>query len=218
MVGKPPPLTPEAFRAETGVSRETLGRLETYASLLGKWQRTINLVGPGTLEDMWRRHFLDSAQLAGLVAPDAAAWVDLGTGAGFPGMVLAILGVGEVHLVESDQRKCAFLREVARATATRVQIHPERAEALDPAEIAPGGADVVTARAVARLPALLSLAIRFGGPGTTYLFPAGRDAPAALTKARKSWTLSAESLPSKTDPDSVVLRIRNLARHGAPEA
>jgi 16S rRNA (guanine527-N7)-methyltransferase len=214
MAANPQPLTPESFRAETGVSRETLRRLETYASLLGKWQRTINLVGAGTLEDMWRRHYLDSAQLAGLVPPDAGVWIDLGTGAGLPGMVLAILGVGEVHLVESNQRKCAFLAEVARATDTRVKIHAERAEDLDPLGLAPGGADVVTARAVAPLSALLRLASRFGGPGTTYLVLAGRDATAALTEARKSWTLSAESLPSKTDPDSVVLRIRDLALHG----
>ena len=218
MAANPQPLTPESFRAETGVSRATLRRLETYASLLGKWQRTINLVGAGTLEDMWRRHYLDSAQLAGLVPPDAGVWIDLGTGAGLPGMVLAIMGVGEVHLVESDQRKCAFLAEVARATDTRVKIHAERAEDLDPLGLAPGGADVVTARAVAPLSALLRLASRFGGPGTTYLVLAGRDATAALTKARKSWTLSAESLPSKTDPDSVVLRIRDLARHGAAES
>ena len=106
------------FRQVSGVSRETLERLRIYEALLRKWQAKINLVGPATLDDAWRRHFLDSAQLFPLLPANAQVVVDLGSGAGFPGLVLAVMGVPTVHLIESDLRKAAFLREVARETAT----------------------------------------------------------------------------------------------------
>ena len=203
-------MTPEEFRAETGVSRETLARLVTYAALLAKWQRTINLVAASTLPDLWRRHMLDSAQLAGLAQGEV--WVDLGSGAGFPGMVLAIMGVGAVHLIESDQRKAAFLAEVAARTGTEVAIHAVRVEALTRAQIGPSGADVVTARALAPLPKLLELAVSLAGAGCNFLFPFGRaDADAALTESRKSWRIDAEQIPSRTEPDSVILRLRGVA-------
>ena len=203
-------MTPDEFRAESGVSRETLDRLQTYAGLLTRWQGSINLVGAATLPDMWRRHFLDSAQLAGLAPPGAGPWLDLGTGAGFPGMVLAIMEVGEVHLVESDQRKCAFLTEVARVTGAAVHLHRARAEDVSPGDA--GVAGVVTARAVAPLAGVLELAEPFTGPGTIILLPAGRAPVAALTEARKSWMMQAETLPSRTAPDASILRLREVFR------
>src|SRR5215469_10920571 len=121
-----PPLTPERVGEQLNVSRETLARLETYVQLLMAWNRRINLVGPRTLRDVWRRHILDSGQLLALMPPKARVLVDLGSGAGLPGLILAILGVPEVHLLESDGRKCAFLREAARVTEATVTVHAQR--------------------------------------------------------------------------------------------
>src|ERR1044071_9362135 len=126
---KPAPLSPAEFAAETGVSRETLARLEAYAELLGQWSPRINLVASSTLADPWRRHFLDSAQLLPLIAPHARL-IDVGSGAGFPGLVLAVMGLQNVRLVESNQAKCAFLRAVAVETGARVEVYAERAEVL----------------------------------------------------------------------------------------
>jgi 16S rRNA (guanine527-N7)-methyltransferase len=145
-LGRPFRMTPAEFAAETGVSRETLARLEAYAALLLAWNRRVNLVGRGTEEDLWRRHMLDSAQLHPLIPAGARTLVDLGSGAGFPGLVLAILGGPHVHLVESDQRKAVFLREAARVTGAAAMVHAIRIEAAPPL-----AADIVTARALAPL-------------------------------------------------------------------
>ena len=147
-----PPLGAEALGEQLHVSRETLERLTVYLELLRRWQRAVNLVGRGTLADPWRRHVLDCAQLAPHVPAGAATVVDLGSGAGFPGMVLSIMGLRGVHLVESDRRKAQFLREVARATGASVQVHAERIERMRG-----WSADVITARALAPLPRLLVL-------------------------------------------------------------
>ncbi len=203
----PTALTPEGFAAEVNVSRETLARLRLYAGLLEKWQKAINLVGRSTLPDLWRRHMLDSAQLQALAPPAATTWVDLGSGAGFPGLVLAILGVGTVHLIESDSRKCTFLREVARQTATAVAIHNCRIEA-----VAPFRADVITARALAPLGQLLDWGSRFAGADTIGLFLKGQDAENELTLAAKSWTIPVERLPSRSDPSGTVLRVKGFSR------
>src|SRR5437660_9171448 len=135
-------LSPAEFAAATGVSRETLPRLDAYAELLRRWSPRINLVAASTLDDLWRRHFLDSAQLLPLIPAAARNLVDLGSGAGFPGLVLAILGVPGVELVEADARKCAFLREAARTAGATVRIHQARIDSL-PAR----AFDVITARA-----------------------------------------------------------------------
>jgi len=173
--------------------------------MLLKWQKAINLVGPRTLEARWSRHFLDSAQLL----PHCAGhtWLDLGSGAGFPGMVLAILGGGQVHLVESDLRKTLFLREVARETGTAVTIHQTRAEQL---ELQP--VDTIMARALAPLEDLLTLAGRFAKEETVCLFPKGQDVARELTEATRYWSMAVERLPSRTDPAGFVLRITGL-RH-----
>ncbi len=203
---------PSDFVRATNVSRETLARLETFAALLEKWQRAINLVSPATLPDLWRRHFLDSAQLLPLAPANAALWVDVGSGPGFPGLVLAILGAPRVHLVESDQRKSAFQREVARATSTtNVMFHVKRIEAVRPEDLG-GRADVITARALAPPTDVLSWTEHLAAPDTVYLLPTGRNGQGALTGLAESPNIRVEELPSRTDPDSRILRIRGISR------
>lgn len=154
---------------------------------------------------------LDSAQLLELLPPPptgrARVIADLGSGAGFPGLVLAILGAGEVHLIESDARKAAFLREAARAAAAEAAVHHGRIEAL-----APVAADVVTARALAPLADLVALAVPWLAPGGVCLFLKGRGAERELTAARKAWKMRAERIPSRTDPAGVILRLEVLGR------
>ncbi|WP_119679814.1 16S rRNA (guanine(527)-N(7))-methyltransferase RsmG [Indioceanicola profundi] len=200
-------MTPADFQSLFGVPRETLDRLATYEALLRKWNPTINLVSRTTLADAWARHFADSAQLFALVPPVTHTLVDLGSGAGFPGLVLAILGVPEVHLVESDQRKGAFLREVARATGAPVTVHTARIEAAKVPS-----ADVVSARALADLSDLLPMAVRILKPGGICLFPKGKTAADELTRAGDSWTMRVERFPSRTDPAATLLRLSDISR------
>lgn len=201
----PPHLGSDGFAEVTGVSRETLDRLICYADLLAKWQTRINLVSTATLPDLWRRHMLDSAQLA-RYAPAGGRWVDMGSGAGFPGLVLAILGVGEVHLVESDARKCAFLREAARVTETRITLWPRRIETVPPL-----AADVISARALAPLDRLLAWAAPHRHTHTIHLFPKGREAEGELTAVPGRDTLEVERHVSASDPAATifVLRVKN---------
>ena len=196
------PLSAEEFARSADVPRETLDRLKTYLAFLEKWQGRINLVGASTLRDPWRRHFLDSAQLVPLIPRPGAVIVDLGSGAGFPGMVLAIMGAGAVHLIESDQRKATFLREVARQTRTDVVVHPRRIEA-----VTPFAADIVTARALAPLDRLIRLAQRFDGGNTLCLFLKGQDVAKELTEATKRRIVSADRIASMTDSRGAILRI-----------
>jgi len=202
----PEALTPAGFAAATGVSRETLERLEGYAALLVKWQKAINLVARDSLGDVWRRHMLDSAAIWPLIPQNSRVLVDLGSGAGFPGLVLAIMGVPEVHLVESDARKCAFLTEGARLFAPRpVKVHRGRIE-----EIEPFAADVVTARALADLNTLLGYASRFLKPEGACLFLKGRQAGDELTLATQRWTMAAERFPNPAESSGIILRIKGL--------
>jgi 16S rRNA (guanine527-N7)-methyltransferase len=199
----PEPLTPEQFQAATGVSRETLGSLVRYAEALARWQPRINLVAPATLPDLWRRHMLDSAQLVPLIPSGARRLIDLGSGAGFPGLVLAILGVPEVHLVEANARKCAFLREAARlAGAGTVTIHNRRIESMPPEPF-----DVVTARALAPLSRLLPLARRFAGPDTIFLFPKGRAVSEELINLPEIATMRLDRIASRTEPGADILKL-----------
>ncbi|MBP2300394.1 16S rRNA (guanine(527)-N(7))-methyltransferase RsmG [Azospirillum picis] len=197
----------DAFRKETGVSRETLDRLDAFDGLLRKWQPRINLVGPSTLAETWRRHFLDSAQLHPLLPEGTRVLVDLGSGAGFPGLVLAILGVPEVHLIESDARKCAFLREAARLCAAPVTIHNKRIEAVSGI-----AADVVTARALAPVADLLAWAHPFIGGRGKALFLKGAALDDELTATTQYWTMRAERFDSRTDPTGTILRVSELDR------
>jgi 16S rRNA (guanine527-N7)-methyltransferase len=202
-----PPLTAAAFQEQTGVSRETLARLEAYVELLGAWNRRINLVGPRTIGDVWRRHILDSAQLFPMIPPQAGVLLDIGSGAGLPGLVLAILGAREVHLVEADQRKCAFLREAARITEAAVRIHPQRLEKCPIFT-----ADVITARAFAPLDRLLDQVEAFIDTHSILLFLKGKTVGEELTEAAKAWNMRATSLPSVSDSSGTVLRLEQVIR------
>lgn len=208
----------ESFLAVTRVSRETLVRLSDYESLLLKWQRSINLVSARTLPDLWRRHMLDSAQLVDLAPPEARIWVDLGSGGGFPGLVIAILLRDRpdacVHLIESDRRKCVFLAEVVRATGAPVRVHTARIEEISQSG-ALGHMDVVTARACAPLDRLLGLAAPFFGPDTIGLFPKGQGAAEELTVAEKCWKLKFNQIASLSDPRATVLKVKGLRRAAA---
>jgi 16S rRNA (guanine527-N7)-methyltransferase len=201
------PLGPQGFARVFPVSRETLARLEAYADLLILWSARINLVGRATIADLWRRHILDSAQLYPLIPEAARSLIDLGSGAGLPGLVLAILGAPGVELIEADSRKFAFLREAARVTGTEATIRPCRIQA-----VAPHPADVVTARACAPLDELLGLAERFIAPHTLCLFLKGERFGQELTEAHKRWTMRASVEPSLSDRRGVILRLQQVTR------
>lgn len=211
---------PDDFAEVFKVPRETIHRLTRYADLLRQWQKSTNLVSPATLPVLWSRHFADSAQLCAL-APKARLWLDLGSGAGFPGLVIAILQAGEpdfrMHLVESNRKKCAFLAEVASATAAPVDIHAMRIEEL--AESAQSlRPDVVCARAVAPAPRLFELASPFFRDGTRGLFLKGRDTEAELEAARAKWSFASRLHPSLTSRDSAIVEVTGLRPRGDPEA
>src|SRR5262245_26370365 len=194
------------------VSRETAARLDDFLEMLLKWQQTTNLVAPSTLGQVWTRHVLDSLQLVDL-APDARIWVDLGSGGGFPGLVIACAlaeqPAAKVHLVESNRKKAGFLREAARQLGLPALVRPERIEdavpalasaALAGAALAAGRVDVVTARALAPVRQLLALAEPLLKTGTLGLFPKGQDVETELTDASKYWNIAAELVPSRTSP------------------
>lgn len=211
-----------AFEAAFGVSRETAERLAIYAGLLAQWQKTINLVAPATVADVWHRHVADSAQLVDLAPPGPLKWIDLGSGAGFPGLVVAIFlawrSGSSVTLIESDVRKCAFLGEVVRKTgisgALAVEILNVRIE--NPSIQAKCGnvsgvwVDVVSARALAPLDKLLRLAAPLFGPQTVGLFPKGREVMAEIEAARELWRFEHELKPSRTDADARIVVLRGL--------
>lgn len=211
----------EAFQRAFAVSRETTNRLSTYAALLEKWQKTINLVAPSTVGDVWHRHLADSAQILALADQTGGTWVDLGSGAGFPGLVLALmrcdLGPGRAVLVESDSRKCAFLAEVCRQTRIpagfTVEILNQRIE--NPSTQAKiGSADVVTARALAALDRLLGLVEPILGEKSVALLQKGRDSAQELAAAQVSWSFDVESIASLTDAEAVILAIRHVRKLG----
>jgi 16S rRNA (guanine527-N7)-methyltransferase len=207
-----PILTPEAFAEMLDVSRETLARLQAYVDLLKAWNQRINLVGAASLADVWRRHILDSAQLIRQISPSQRVLVDLGSGAGLPGLILDILGVPDVHLVEADQRKAAFLREAARITNTTVRVHAQRIESVTPFP-----ADVVTARALAPLTELLALGAPFLAETTVCLFLKGQGLRDELTSAQEKWIMRTQTLASLTDPTGHILRVEGLrAAHRRP--
>lgn len=213
---KPPQIdSPEAFARKFLVSRETLARFNLYESLLRRWQPAVNLVAPTTLSHVWGRHFADSAQLASLVPASAKSLADLGSGGGFPGLVLAILLGGErldrVVLVESDQRKAAFLREVARQTGTAVEVVSARIESPAARERI-GKVEVVSARALASLDALFELAAPLLAENGIGLFLKGKDAAAEIESARVRWQFEVELTPSLTDNKASVVTVRGLRR------
>ena len=197
------------FAEATRASPAQLADLERFRALLADWNGKMNLVGPSALEAFWGRHAFDSAQLL-LQAPDAAVWADLGAGAGFPGLVLAILLKGRdgarVELVESMGKRCRFLQAVIDALDLPAQVHNARAESLSLK------VDIVTARACAPLPRLLEFAWPYLRKGATGLFLKGQDVEAELAEATISWDFEAELLPSLSDPSGRIVRVTRLRR------
>jgi 16S rRNA (guanine527-N7)-methyltransferase len=199
--------------ALTPVSRETLDRLDRFVAELLSWRQRMNLIGASTVPILWTRHIADSLQLLAL-APQAKTWADLGSGAGFPGLVLACAladtpGV-TVHLVESNGKKAAFLREAAKVTAVPAIIHAVRI--VDFVNNQTSGVEVVTARALAPLPELLSATYPLLKKGTIGLFPKGQDVEAELTAATKCWNIQSSLEASLTDPKARIVKITGIDR------
>jgi 16S rRNA (guanine527-N7)-methyltransferase len=198
------------------VSRETAARLDRFVALLLEWRDRMNLIAASTVPVLWTRHVADSLQLLA-IAPAARKWADLGSGAGFPGLpiacALADQTSAEVHLIESNKKKAGFLREAIEVTGAPAIVHAERV--ADFARGFRGALDVVTARAVAPLPELLSIAYPLLKSGAQGLFPKGQDVEAELTEATKCWSIQASFVPSRTDPKARIVVIRD-AKPRAP--
>jgi len=194
------------------VSRETLARLDRLVALLLEWQQTRNLIAASTIPSIWTRHIADSLQLLDLAPPAAKTWVDLGSGGGFPGLVLACAlaetAGTRIHLVESTAKKCAFLQAVTEALGLPAEVHCQRAEAFIPTF--PRKPDVVTARALAPLPKLLELAFPLLKTGAVGLFLKGQDVGAELTEASKYWSIQYKLAPSRTDPRARIVVVESL--------
>ena len=191
---------PESIAAMLDVSRETMRMLETYVALVETWQQRVNLVSPASLPDIWMRHIWDSAQLALHISDAAPRLVDVGSGAGFPGIVLAILTDAECHLVESDQKKAIFLSTVIRECGLKAHVHNQRVESLPCLE-----ASIITARALAPLDRLLPLLATQLRPGTRCLFLKGAQAESELAALGNPANLAWRLHPSLTNPDSSVI-------------
>ena len=214
-----PELTADRSRALalTPVSRETLDRLDRFVAVLLEWQQRMNLIASSTEPKLWTRHVADSLQLLAL-APQAQIWVDLGSGAGFPGVVLACALAdrpgARVRLVERSTKKAAFLREAVHATGAPAEVHAVRLE--DFLENLAAPVDVVTARALAPLAGLLTAAYPLLKTGTLGLFPKGQDVGAELTEAAKCWSIQSSLVPSLTDPKARIVRITGIKKISQP--
>jgi 16S rRNA (guanine527-N7)-methyltransferase len=209
-----PAFGPADLQYTENVSRETLARLKAFVDILADWNVRHNLVSAQSLADVWSRHILDSAQLFDLIPEDAVSLVDLGSGAGFPGLILALLlqekrPAFRVVLYEATRKKCEFLRAAAARTGALVEVRHARIE-----EAKREPFDVVTARALAPLDKLLGYAHAFQGPKTVNLFLKGQSVGSELTSAHKSWKMTLTQRSSRSDPSGVILVIREL-RHVA---
>lgn len=193
------------------VSRETQDRLDRFVETLLRWQDSLNLIANSTIGEIWTRHVADSLQLLPL-APQARTWVDFGSGAGFPGMVIACALAGEagtrVHLIESNGKKAAFLREAVRATGAPAVVHAIRAEKFGESCAEP--VDAITARALAPLKTLCDQAFPFISRGATGIFPKGQDVDAELTEAAKYWIIGHKLVPSRTDSRARIVLVESL--------
>lgn len=203
-------MTANGSDLRSGVSRETLDRLSCYVDLLKRWNPKINLVSKSTMEQVWTRHIEDSAQVFSLLPEDAKSWVDLGAGGGLPGVIVAILAAEKakdlhVSLIEADQRKCAFLRTALRETGVAATVIPKRIEGVEPL-----CADVVSARALARLSVLLSHVNRHLRRGGTALLQKGESWRTEIEEAEETWRFTCLPHRSKTDPDAVILQIGEI--------
>jgi len=207
------PYTLSDLEHELHVSRETSDNLQVYADLLVKWQKAKNLVSNSTLDDIWTRHFFDSAQLVphlcSVFGEKPLKMLDIGSGAGFPGLVLSVMGVGSAHMVESNGRKCIFMRQVARDTGADAKIHNERIESIEPFPV-----DIITSRACARVGQLLDWSRPFletdaeQQPEVWLL--KGASAEDELTEAQACWKMKIDRFKSQTDPSGVILRLSEI--------
>ncbi len=201
------------FAAEFDVSRETLERLDRYAAVLAEWQEKMNLVGPSTLPNIWNRHFRDSAQLLTLLPPAAhkRQWLDIGAGGGFPGLVIAAMGGGIVHQVESIAKKARFLSAATEAMELQGQnfVHNCRVEQLKPFPV-----DVITARACAALEQLFDWGLPFAARSTCWLLPKGESVEAELEAARRRFTFDARLVSSRSDPRGRIVIATAVKRKG----
>ena len=199
----------EAFAAATGADPVQMRDLEAFRLLLGEWNERMNLVGPSAMAEFWGRHAYDSAQLLAL-APGALTWADLGAGAGFPGLVLAILLKGRpgaaVHLVESMAKRCRFLQAVVDELALPARVHNARAESLSLT------VDIVTARACAPMPRLMEFAWPYLRKGATALFLKGQDVDAEMAEATTSWDFQAQLLPSRSNASGRIVQVSKVRR------
>jgi len=198
-----------SFAAAANATEAQVADLSRFLDRLAEGNEVMNLVGPKTIPDFWNRHAWDSAQLLKF-APEALVWADLGAGAGFPGLVLAILGKGRdgfhVHLVESMAKRCRFLSQIVAELDLPATVHNERAENLDLA------VDIVTARACAPLVRLLGYARPYLKSGATGLFLKGQDVAAEMSEAARSWEFEADVIPSKSDERGRIVRVKSLGR------
>jgi 16S rRNA (guanine527-N7)-methyltransferase len=205
-------MSPSGFAWSENVSRETNERLSIYENLLQKWTARINLVGSGTLANVWERHFVDSAQLWKIAKDAGTSWVDLGSGGGFPGAVIAIIAAEarpamKMTLVEADQRKAAFLRTVARETGVAFAVIASRIEEIDPLH-----ANVISARALGPLNELLAYAKRHMASDGFALLMKGAKADEEIADALDGWRFRCEKVASITDPTAVILKIGDIER------
>ena len=196
---------------KTDVSRETFERLEAYVALIEKWNPKINLVSKSSLPEIWDRHIWDSAQIFD-IAVEGSVWADFGSGGGFPGIVLAIFAKElrpdmQFYLVESDQRKCAFLRNAVREIGLNVKVHAERIEELDPI-----GASVISARALTDLNGLLEFVERHSAKNGVAILPKGETWEKEILQAQENWSFEYEEITSKTNNDAAILKIKDFAR------
>lgn len=199
-------------RLQSNVSRETFERLETYAAALVKWQKAINLVSPGTIPELWIRHFLDSAQVFDLSPAKDGLWLDIGSGAGFPGLVCAAIAAEKAPdlrftFIESDLRKGSFLRTVAAQMGLKIGVLTRRIE-----EAPPQNATILSARALASLTKLLGHAERQLSPNGTGLFLKGATHGHEVEEALETWRMTMESIPSQTADGAVILKIGDIRR------
>ncbi|MEP0155178.1 16S rRNA (guanine(527)-N(7))-methyltransferase RsmG [Pseudophaeobacter sp.] len=205
-------MSEKALLDQLNVSRETIERLEKFEEVLLKWNPRINLVSKSSLTDLWQRHIVDSVQVFTCVEDAGESWLDIGSGGGFPGIVVAIMAAErslktKVTLIESDQRKSAFLRTAARECGVSISVLTERIE-----QTVPQNADILSARAVADLDALLEFSQRHLAVGGTAVFPKGVNWKKEVDKAAQRWRFDVEPITSLTETEAVILKIKGVAR------
>ncbi len=200
-------MTAEEFQKCCNVSRETMEKFICYSQMLIKWQKAINLVSNSSLNDLWRRHFYDSAQLMDYInrKDTPLKILDLGSGAGFPGLVLSILGAGQVHLVEGVGKKCSFMKQIIQNTAIDAIVHNDRIEDMDFFPV-----DLITSRACADLEKLIDLTSNFRTAQTECLFLKGEKAEQEIKRATKRWNFKVEKFTSKSEESGLVLRLSQI--------